>query len=96
MAKVVLSGAASEVFLADDANVRQLERGDVNGFRGYGGPFDRSPVRLGVGGRAVQGALGLGWLLPVAEFVSWRWPFVSACPAWRVGRSVTVAPLPLP
>ncbi len=48
MVEVVLSGAASEVFLADDANVRKLERGDVGGFRGYGGPFDRSPVRLRV------------------------------------------------
>ena len=46
--EVVLSGAASEVFLADNVNVRKLERGDVSGFRGYGGPFDRSPVRLGV------------------------------------------------
>jgi hypothetical protein len=46
--EVVLSGAVSEVFLADDANVRKLERGDVSGFRGYGEPFDRSPVRLGV------------------------------------------------
>ncbi len=48
MVEVVLSGAASEVFLADDANVHKLKRGDVSGFRGYGGPFDRSPVRLGV------------------------------------------------
>jgi Domain of unknown function (DUF1883) len=46
--EVVLSGAASEVFLADDANLGKLERGDVSGFRGYGGPFDQSPIRLGV------------------------------------------------
>ena len=51
--EIVLSGAASEVFLADDANVCKLERGDMSGFRGYGGPFNRSPVRLAVpsGGR---------------------------------------------
>jgi len=44
--EVVLSGSASEVFLADDANLRKLEGGDVSGFRGYGGAVDQSPVRL--------------------------------------------------
>jgi hypothetical protein len=46
--EVVLRGVESDVYLADDSNVRRLERGDLSGFRGYGGHYKRSPVRLGV------------------------------------------------
>ena len=48
MVEVVLKGVESEVFLADDSNVRKLERGDLKGFRGHGGLHKQSPVRLGV------------------------------------------------
>lgn len=46
--EVVLRGVESDVYLADDPNLRKLERGDLNGFRGYGGHYRQSPVRLGV------------------------------------------------
>lgn len=45
--EVVLRGVESDVYLADDSNLRKLERGDLNGFRGYGGHYKQSPVRLG-------------------------------------------------
>jgi len=48
MVEVVLKGVESEVFLADDSNVRKLERGDLKDFRGHGGLYKQSPVRLGV------------------------------------------------
>ena len=46
--EVVLRGVESDVYLADDSNLRKLERGDLNGFRGYGGHYRRSPIHLGV------------------------------------------------
>lgn len=44
--EVVLRGVESDVFLADDTNLLRLERGDLKGFRGYGGHYRQSPVRL--------------------------------------------------
>ncbi len=46
--RITLRGASAEVFLADDTNVWRLERGDLAGFRGYGGTATRSPIMLGV------------------------------------------------
>jgi hypothetical protein len=46
--EVVLRGVESDVYLADDSNLRKLERGDLSGFRGYGGHYQQSPVRLSV------------------------------------------------
>jgi hypothetical protein len=43
---VELDGAASDVFLVDDLNLRKLERGDD--FAYYGGHATRSPVHLDV------------------------------------------------
>jgi hypothetical protein len=43
---VELVGAASDVFLVDDVNLRKLERGES--YKYYGGHATRSPVRLGV------------------------------------------------
>ena len=48
VAEVALRGVESDVYLADDSNLRKLERGDLFGFRGYGGHYKKSPVRLGV------------------------------------------------
>lgn len=48
LVQVSLRGVESDVFLADDSNVRKLEHGDVTGFRGHGGLYDQSPVRLDV------------------------------------------------
>lgn len=44
--EVVLRGTESDVFLADDTNLRRLEQGDLKGFRGHGGHYRQSPVRL--------------------------------------------------
>lgn len=46
--EVVLRGVESDVYLADDSNLRKLEQGDLNGFHGYGGHYKQSPVRLEV------------------------------------------------
>ena len=46
--EVALRGVESDVYLADDSNLHKLERGDLDGFRGYGGHYKQSPVRLGV------------------------------------------------
>jgi hypothetical protein len=46
--EVALRGVESDVYLADDSNLRKLEQGDLNGFRGYGGHYRQSPVRLRV------------------------------------------------
>jgi hypothetical protein len=42
--QVVLRGTESDVFLADDANLRKFERGED--FRYCGGRYRQSPVRL--------------------------------------------------
>lgn len=44
--EVVLRGVESDVYLADDSNLRKLEQGDLNGFRGYGGRYKQSPACL--------------------------------------------------
>jgi Domain of unknown function (DUF1883) len=44
--EVVMDGVESDVYLADSSNVSKLERGDLSGFRGYGGHYNQSPVRL--------------------------------------------------
>ncbi len=49
---VELDGAASDVFLVDDLNLRKLERGDS--FTYYGGHATTSPVRLYVPSAAGQ------------------------------------------